>query len=174
MSFRKFILYLIGILLIAVAAFIPYTSQQRKINNLNSDISKLKSQIQSQTIDKDPPQISIKTDTYKSQKGTEIKVYVPAHDAVVSNPLVVLGEVPGNWSFEASFPARLEDAQGNVLATSTASLLSDWMTEKLVPFSLKFEFEAPNTDTGMIILQKDNPSGLDQNQDSASIPVRFK
>ena len=111
--------------------------------------------------------------TYESRKGVTIKVYSPSNGAKVTSPLVIIGEVPGNWSFEASFPVILKDPNGNIIAKAPAQLLGDWMTTKLVPFSLKLPYTASMTGNGSIILQKDNPSGLPQNDDSVMIPVAF-
>lgn len=48
------------------------------------------------------------------------------------------------------------------------------MTENFVPFSSTIEFSsAPTTQTGKVVLHKDNPSGLPQNDAKVEIPVRF-
>jgi hypothetical protein len=47
------------------------------------------------------------------------------------------------------------------------------MTSELVPFSLKLPYTAATPGNGSLILQKDNPSGLPQNDDSVTIPFTF-
>ncbi|MCX6384936.1 MAG: hypothetical protein NTV16_10770 [Actinobacteria bacterium] len=42
-----------------------------------------------------------------------------------------------------------------------------------VPFKAQIKFEKPATDTGVLILEKDNPSGLSENDAKIEIPVRF-
>jgi hypothetical protein len=47
------------------------------------------------------------------------------------------------------------------------------MTSDFVPFKAELKFSKPTTQTGTLILRKDNPSGLPQNDESVSIPVQF-
>ena len=110
---------------------------------------------------------------YTSDKGVMIVVDSPLRNTVVSSPLNITGRVPGNWSFEASFPVRLVDGEGKVLATGTGELQGDWMTEDLVSFKAVLEFDEPASGEGKLILMKDNPSGLPENDDSVSIQVLF-
>lgn len=93
---------------------------------------------------------------------------------LVVSPLMVAGKVPGTWYFEASFPVQLVDANGTVLAQGPAQAGADWMTPELVPFSITLNYAQPETDTGTLILEKDNPSGLPENAAVVRIPVRFK
>lgn len=102
-----------------------------------------------------------------------IRVTSPKPDELVRSPLRVEGEARGNWYFEASFPVKLVDAAGKVLAMGAAQAQGDWMTTEFVPFKIDLAFTAPTTPTGTLILEKDNPSGLPQYDDSRRIPVRF-
>lgn len=113
------------------------------------------------------------SNTYTSLKGVTIKVFTPAKSSFVSSPLLITGEVPGNWSFEASFPIRLINNQGVVIAEVPAQLQGDWMTTNLVPFTATLNFTNPGNGEGTLLLVKDNPSGLAENDDSLSIPVKF-
>lgn len=103
-----------------------------------------------------------------------VRVDTPQEDDVVSSPLTVTGVARGFWYFEASFPIELLDGNGNTLALVPAQAQSDWMTEDFVPFSVTLEFERPETSTGTLVLHKDNPSGLPENEDERRIPVRFE
>lgn len=47
------------------------------------------------------------------------------------------------------------------------------MTEDFVPFMVSLAFDAPSTATGTLVLKRDNPSGLPQNDDEVRVPVRF-
>lgn len=96
----------------------------------------------------------------------------PAANAVVTSPLTVTGRARGTWYFEASFPVRLLDDQSNELAVTPAQAQGDWMTEDFVPFIAVLNFTTTAT-TGTLVLQKDNPSGLPENDKSISIPVKF-
>ena len=111
--------------------------------------------------------------SYKSNKGVEVTIYSPKSNSIVTTPLIVMGQVPGSWSFEAQFPLQLKDSGGDVLGEASAKLQGDWMTNNLVPFIATLEFEAPSSQTGTLVLQKDSPSGLAENDDSVTIPVKF-
>jgi hypothetical protein len=93
---------------------------------------------------------------------------------LVSSPLIVRGEALGTWYFEASFPIQITDASGKVLANSHAQAQSEWMTEDFVPYEGKILFTPPESDTGYLILHRDNPSGLPEFDANISIPVRFR
>lgn len=103
-----------------------------------------------------------------------IQVTSPAPNAAasVSQPLVVSGRARGPWYFEASFPVKLLDSSGNVLAQGPAQAQGDWMTEDFVPFSATLTFTTTDT-SGTLVLQNDNPSGEPANAKSISIPVTF-
>jgi len=91
----------------------------------------------------------------------------------VSSPLTIKGEARGYWYFEASFPVELLDGNGNQLAIKPAQAQGEWMTEDFVPFSVTLTFPPPATATGTLMLRKDNPSGLPENEDWLAIPVTF-
>lgn len=103
-----------------------------------------------------------------------IKIDSPRPNTLVTSPLEVTGQARGTWYFEANFPVKLLDADGNVLAQIPAQAQADWMTEEFVPFKATLEFEMPTTATGTLILEKDNPSGLPEYNDSLIVPVKFK
>lgn len=92
----------------------------------------------------------------------------------VSSVLRLEGEARGNWYFEASFPVELVDGSGNILAQHYAQAQSDWMTTEYVPFRSEIEFNVATDTPGFIVLKKDNPSGLPENEDERRIPVVFK
>lgn len=115
-----------------------------------------------------------KTMEFTSPKGVKILIDNWREDMVVSSPLTITGEVPGNWSFEASFPAVLTDSNDMVIAQEAAQLDGEWMTTNNVPFSVTLTFTEPTKDKeGILILRKDNPSGLPENDDAIEIPVRY-
>lgn len=108
-----------------------------------------------------------------NSKDDLIKVSLPVINQIVKSPLLIEGEARGTWYFEASFPIKIIDANGNVLGSAIAQAQSDWMTENFVPFKAQLTFITPSTENGLLILEKDNPSGLPQNDDELQIPVRF-
>ena len=103
-----------------------------------------------------------------------IEVASPAQNAVVTSPLTITGKARGAWYFEASFPIELQDNAGNILAQTTGKAQSDWMTDTFVPFTATLSFPVQPAGTlGKLILKRDNPSGLPQNDMSLVIPVQF-
>ena len=93
---------------------------------------------------------------------------------LVSSPLKITGRARGSWFFEASFPIQLLNQNNQRLAEAVAAAQGDWMTEDLVPFTAELTFTAPVGNTGQLVLNKDNPSGLPQNDAQLIIPVRFR
>jgi hypothetical protein len=113
---------------------------------------------------------------FTSSKGTIINLKDIEAQARIQSPLTLTGKVPGNWSFEGSFPVQVTSGSGAVLVQAAAQLEGEWMTEELVPFSVTLTFERPdgNNSEGFLVLKKDNPSGLSENDDSVTIPIVFK
>jgi|SRR3989344_2360195 len=103
-----------------------------------------------------------------------IRVTMPLPNALVLSPLAIRGEARGNWYFEASFPVRLFDGNGQELAVQPAQAQGEWMTAEYVPFEVILTFTKPETSTGTLVLEKDNPSGLPEYADEFRIPVRFR
>jgi hypothetical protein len=119
------------------------------------------------------PAPTTQSSAYRSAKGVAVIVEEPVQNAKVGSPLIVRGQVPGNWSFEASFPVVIKSAQGDILAQGPAELQGEWMTEALVPFTATLKFTAPAGTTGILELQKNNPSGMTESDDVVKVPVRF-
>src|SRR4030042_4184450 len=59
------------------------------------------------------------------------------------------------------------------MAMAVAQAKSDWMTENFVPFKAELIFSAPPTEKGTLVLEKDNPSGLPENEDELIVPIKF-
>jgi len=115
-----------------------------------------------------------KGDAVSEEYADQIRVFNPLPGQSVKSPLIVEGEARGMWFFEADFPVKLLDANGNVIIFHYAEAQSDWMTEEFVPFKSELVFEKPDTPTGILVLIKDNPSGLPENDDEYAIPVNFE
>ena len=106
-------------------------------------------------------------------KNDKIEVDAPVLNAEVTTPLTVTGRARGTWFFEASFPVKLLDGNGSVIAQTPAQAKGEWMTTDFVPYEAQLQFQDPVTATGTLVLEKDDPSGLPQNADEVRIPVRF-
>lgn len=108
------------------------------------------------------------------EKQDLIRTKSPRPNDVVRSPLNIEGEARGTWYFEASFPVTLYDGKGKVIARGPAEAQAEWMTAEFVPFKLGLKFDEPETATGYLLLEKDNPSGLPEHADELRVPVRFR
>lgn len=104
-----------------------------------------------------------------------VVVTAPLSDTVVSSPVAIAGTATGGgWFFEASFPVKVLDGDGAVLGQGQAQAQSDWTSTGTIPFVASITFRTPKYATGAIVFAKDNPSGLPENAQELSVPVRFK
>lgn len=108
-----------------------------------------------------------------SKLSNLIVVEKPKADEVVTSPLLINGKARGFWYFEASFPIRIFDDNGIELGLAVAQAGGEWMTENFVPFAAILEFKKPSTERGVLVLQKDNPSGLPEHDAELRIPIVF-
>ena len=102
-----------------------------------------------------------------------IKLESPLAGDMVSSPLKITGQARGNWYFEASFPVKLVDDNGILLAQGPAQAQGEWMTSEFVPFEATLEFKIPATSAGTLMLRNDNPSGDPARDKELRIPVVF-
>ncbi|HUV81024.1 MAG TPA: GerMN domain-containing protein [Patescibacteria group bacterium] len=107
------------------------------------------------------------------EKSDLIRISVPRPNQIIQSPLIIKGEARGFWFFEASFPVKLLDENGQLLASAVAYVQEDWMTEDFIPFEAEILFERPAAEKGTLVLEKDNPSGLPENADELRLPVKF-
>ena len=175
---RQVILYLLASILTlgAVAfAWLWYSESQTDTNPTATETPVQDTTTQPEGASKEsnlPSEDQFNT-SYISEQGVTIEVTEPMSNQVVTSPMGVTGEVPGNWSFEASFPIKLYDANRTLVAEAAAQIVGDWMTEELVPFSATIPFDQPSTETGYLVLENANPSGIDEYKDEVEIPIRF-
>lgn len=104
-------------------------------------------------------------------------VYVssPNLEKPITSPMTIKGEALGTWFFEASFPVFLVNWDGLIIAQGVAQAKGDWMTTDYVPFEVTLTFDVPSYgDNGALILKKDNPSGLPENDGAVELPVKFR
>lgn len=110
--------------------------------------------------------------TYKNATADQIKVDLPFPGAVTGKEFSVTGMARGTWYFEASFPIGVFSQDGEILlASAIAQAQDEWMTEDFVPF--KADIKMPDNFSGpaTLVLKKDNPSGLPENEASISFPI---
>lgn len=107
---------------------------------------------------------------YTSNKGVELIINGPIKNESVTSPFVVMGQVPGSWSFEGTFQLELKRKNGNSLTAKSVQLRGEWTTEELVPFDAAVSYSG-YTGEATLVLRKDNPSGLPSNDDTVIIPL---
>jgi hypothetical protein len=103
-----------------------------------------------------------------------VVVDAPKSGQTVFQSFTVTGKAPGGWYFEASFPIKVVDPQGNTIAQGPATALSDWMTSEDVAFKADLKLTTDYSGPATLVLMNDNPSGMPENQDSVSIPIVIK
>ncbi|HET9276489.1 MAG TPA: Gmad2 immunoglobulin-like domain-containing protein [Gemmatimonadales bacterium] len=103
-----------------------------------------------------------------------IELRTPLPNAILQTPLILEGRARGSWFFEASFPVYLLDADGDTIAVIPAQAEGEWMTRAFVPFKATLTFTPPASQTGTLILARDNPSGLPEHAAELRVPVRFR
>ncbi len=102
----------------------------------------------------------------------EVIIESPEVNALVMSPLLVRGKARGFWFLEASLPVQLRDANNNVIMTVPATANGEWMTTDYVEFTATLRFTTTAT-SGFLVIKKDNPSGLPENDAEVKIPVNF-
>jgi len=107
------------------------------------------------------------------KKSDLIYLETPLPDQTISSPLTISGQARGTWFFEASFPIQIYDDSGQLLGTAVAQADGDWMTEEFVPFQAELNFNYSTSTSGVLVLEKDNPSGLPEHDDDLRVPVKF-
>jgi hypothetical protein len=100
----------------------------------------------------------------------------PTEGSIVQSPITLTGKARGNWFFEASFPITIVNWDGLIIGEGYATAQNDWMTTEFVPFMATVNYLIdPSTpyNRGAIILKKDNPSGLPENDAAIEVPILF-
>lgn len=121
--------------------------------------------------------------------SARVEVRYPRPGQAVFSPLVVAGEAPGGWYFEATFPLRLQAAAGRTVADSFATAEGEWMTDGPVAYRGALRFGAGATDRAApaggagaaggttreaeLVLERSNASGLPEHEASVRVPVRL-
>ncbi len=118
----------------------------------------------------EPP---IQTQTAPLPYSDEIQVATPAQNEKVISPIKITGKAKGSWYFEGTFNAELFDSNNALLGNVQVNAKGDWTSEDFVPFEGDLTFSSPATKNGILVIKKDNPSGLPENDKMLTIPVVF-
>ncbi len=112
--------------------------------------------------------------TYINATSGMIIPELPFPGAVTGKEFIMKGKARGVWYFEASFPVVILDKDGKVLVSSPAQAQGDWMTSEFVPFTATMTIPVSYQGKATVILKKDNPSGLPENDASISFPITIE
>ncbi|QQG38323.1 MAG: hypothetical protein HYS26_02110 [Candidatus Kaiserbacteria bacterium] len=102
-----------------------------------------------------------------------VRVDAPRMGETVASTIEVRGQARGNWYFEASFPLEVRDPSGKRVGEGYAMTSEEWMTTNFVSFEgtvVATDYRGPAT----LVLHKDNPSGLPENDDSVEFSIVIK
>ena len=178
---KKIFLYALVIGLLALGAGIFVYSKNIKtkqdlVNSWKNVISKNQNNVTSSpstSLPQSGQEPVINTTRTKPDMSNLIRVTSVTSGQLISSPVVVEGEARGSWFFEGQFPVQIVGEDGKILGKTIAQAKGEWMTEEFVPFIATIDFETPLFVNGTLVLQKDNPSGLPQNDASLEISVVF-
>lgn len=95
----------------------------------------------------------------------------PKANSAVGKTFVVSGSAPGNWYFEAVFPIQVRDKDNNKIAQSFATAQGEWMTTDQVTFTATVTLTGSYSGPATVVLLRDNPSGLPENDDALEVPI---
>lgn len=107
------------------------------------------------------------------EMADQIRINSPRPGETVSSSLSIAGEARGYYFFEASFPIILIAEDGTVLVESFATAGGEWMTTEFVPFTANLTFNKGTHSRGRLLLKRDNPSDLPENDATLEVPVKF-
>jgi hypothetical protein len=111
--------------------------------------------------------------TYKNASSSTIVVDLPQPGSVTGKEFIITGKAR-RWYFEGSFPVQILDRDGKILSQGPAKAVGDWMTSEFVPFTYKATVPSTYLGKATVVLMKDNPSGLPENDASISFPITIE
>lgn len=107
------------------------------------------------------------------EKSDLIKIYTPrpGDTLVAGESREISGEARGYWFFEGDFPLEIVDPSGEQLLVHYATAEGEWMTEEFVPFKTEVVLETTYEGPASLILRRNNPSDLSENDDELIVPI---
>jgi hypothetical protein len=144
-------------------------------NSVESEIEVLSSILKPPTASSTPTSTPVAdSDSDKVLTVAEVELISPQAGELLTSPYKVQGRARGSWFFEATLPIVLKDAAGNILVETYGQAQGDWMTSDWVPFEADLVFSTSTEKMGELIIKKDNPSGLPENEAQVAYPVRLQ
>lgn len=105
------------------------------------------------------------------QHDEMIQVSFPAPKEKIGGDIFVTGIAKGGWYFEGEFPVTLTDETGKELASVAAMAKGEWMKDEWVPFSAHLKYRVSDAKPAKLVLAKNNPSDIDEQNAQIEIPV---
>ncbi len=128
-----------------------------------------------------PPQCVTKDgQTFSEEIGNEleltneIQMINPRPNQLIEKTLEISGQATGSWLFEGQTSVKLYDTNNNIVAEGIVTAESNWMTEEMVPFKGTLNFTQIDPQKGRLVIEKSNPSGLEENKKELAVPIYFK
>ena len=112
--------------------------------------------------------------THPEASPSAVTILEPKAGSLVRSPFTIKGQAPGSWLFEGQTTASLQRQDGTEIAQAVLLAETEWMTVEQVTFSGSMKYTKPEgvTDVNLVI-RKENPSGLPENDDSFVIPIKL-
>ncbi len=108
------------------------------------------------------------------KKDINVTVMTPDLAKPLKSPLTIHGKVSGLYFSEGVFPVVIQDSKGNEIARTLAHADGEWMTAEDVPFTAELTFKVPANPSVKLLFEKDNPSGLPENDQSKAFAVTLE
>ncbi|MCF7795868.1 Gmad2 immunoglobulin-like domain-containing protein [Patescibacteria group bacterium] len=163
------------------------------LNNVLKDRENIKNNIEVDSFEECAEVSGIVMESYPRQCRYEDKIFVenignelekmdliqienPRPNQIISSPLNIKGQARGFWFFEADFPIILKNESGEIIAEGIAEAKNNWMTTEFVQFESTLEYNLDENlynKKGKLILKKDNPSDIPENDDFLEVPIIF-
>lgn len=182
---KKLLIVLVAVVLLVAIylIYITYGQTNRDKNNSQTSVSSFDDCVAAgNAVQESYPPICVTPEgkSFTQDIGNELEktdlitIDAPRPNAIITSPLTIMGQARGTWFFEGSFPVKLYDENGALLATGVATSKQSWMTEDFITFNAELNFAKPDTKKGKLVLEKDNPSGKFSLDDSLIVPVVFE
>lgn len=110
--------------------------------------------------------------TQQEPLSARVAVLSPGPGGVVDKTFTVTGKAPGPWFSEAQFPIQVRNANGDIIGDGSAHTDGNWQSDDVVPFTADVTISDPTYKGAVrLILMRDNPSGMPENDDAVEIPI---
>lgn len=112
------------------------------------------------------------TEQQSSGQGSmTVVVMSPDLSKPLKSPVTLRGKVSGLFFSEGVFPVVLRDSRGQEIARTLAHADGEWMTEDDVSFTAELSFTSVSGLAANLVFEKDNSSGLPENDLSRTFDV---